>query len=170
VNDLQQELMSLSFDLDGALAAGQLELASWARENLLSAAVALFLSQADVSVPDNIKTAEARIGILDRLRSVNPDLARRMEELLVRPMAADVEGAQEDLSEVRLFLSEKLGVEASTRRAAVTTWAEGVRTLREVAAVLGVAGADSWYLADQTGGSERDWYDDILASIDAEGR
>jgi hypothetical protein len=161
--DLQESFMAWKFDIDGALSSDQPELAWFARERMIIAAVELFAHLN--SLPAPISDPDERAGACVRLlRQVNPAAAAAVSELLLRPMPAEIAS---DITGSLRMVDEQLHVGVSaTRDEMVRDWATSIKLLRDIAAGLGLAGTDEWYLLDSEGpGAGLGWYDQVLAVI-----
>ncbi|MGW2116639.1 hypothetical protein [Streptomyces zhihengii] len=169
INALELHIMSLRYDLDGALEAGQYGLAWWAGQNVLTAAVELSLAEAGAELPAQEDPVERACAALDALRRTNPELAGAAWELWLCPQPPDAE-IRRGLDETLAFVEHRLGLPwVVSRQQAVLRWAAGTSVLRAVAKQLGMAASEDWYVgASDT--PDLDWYGEIVATLEAENR
>lgn len=163
-NEVQLGLLAHRFDLDGALASDQMELAWRTREVILIAGIELHLRSGGLDPSFGTEHA-ARIQVMMRLLGkVDQSLAERAWGLLLRTMPAGRAEIEDELTKVDSFLIHTLGVRSvQSRGEAVRVWADGVRLLRDVGRSLGLAGTDKWYLhASSDPASQLSWYDEAI--------
>ncbi|GAA0916447.1 hypothetical protein [Virgisporangium aurantiacum] len=167
-NVVQEILWIHHFDLDGAVAAGQLELAWRARSNLIVFGVELALHGRGVYPPGAADYVEEALVVLRCLAGADPALAAEAWDLLLRPAPADEEGLRREIAAARHFLEHRLAVPAAlSRDEAIRAWADGLKLLRDVGRDLGIGGSDDWYLPeDGPAGEQIGWYDEVIRTID----
>lgn len=166
VNDAHLSIMTLSYDLEGALAADQPSLAWWAQERVLLESVRLFTLEADIEV-DGIDEVDESFRRLERLSALNPALAERAWQLWMRSLPGR-EDLQAAVEETFTFVREDLGLPwALDRSSAVLRWAESTQVMRAVARNLGIAQTDDWYLTSADG-ADGSWYDDVLRALESD--
>ncbi|HST47278.1 hypothetical protein [Jatrophihabitans sp.] len=163
-NNLQLNLMSTMFDLEGALDAGQLGLAWVSQEALLTTGCTLHALQRGLSVPEGSDEVEVTVAALEVLAAVDAAAADKAWQLWLRPAPGLGELAAEVARTVG-FLSSELGLPAATRAQAIQAWADGVDTMRRVAAVIGLAQSDDWYLPSGSSPEGQGWYESVRASL-----
>lgn len=164
-NQLWLWLMGEKFDLDGASASNQPELAWRAVQNLLLLAVELYLHRRGVRYQDiGDDPADRACVILDTLDSVNNSLAAEAWELLLWSNGADLAS---QVQRIHDFTAERLDVPMASRASTIRAWADGVEMLRDLARGLGLARSDSWYLQEETSPDEQiGWYEEVLSLLD----
>lgn len=163
-NVVQEILWIQHFDLDGALIAGQPELAWRARGALLVFGVELFLRSPGLDLPAlSDQTDVARI-VLRRLAVLDKELAEQAWDLLLRHAPDGEEALRQEVAAVIAFLEHRLGVPAAQSRGeAIRAWADGLKLLRDIGKGMGVVGSDSWYLSDDSAeGAQAGWYDEVI--------
>ncbi|WP_062214972.1 hypothetical protein [Streptomyces sp. NBRC 109706] len=166
-NELQLLCMTYSFDLDGALGAGQPELAWQVRNNFLAFAVELYLLERGNFGPRPADLAEQTCAVMHTLEHVDGRLADEVWELLTLPAPTDDEALRSEITAVRAFITDRLGVPAANRADSIQHWAEGVKVLREISGAMGLAQSDDWYLSDESDLSEGlSWYDEVLGLLE----
>jgi hypothetical protein len=102
--------------------------------------------------------------MLGRLAELDRPLADTLWRLLLQPAPTSREELARAANHGLELASQRLQAGLVTRDACVRSWAEGVRLLREVAAGLGIAGADKWYLReDDASDAALSWYDEVLS-------
>lgn len=163
-NRVRYDLVAWQFDVEGALAADQPELAWWARSQLIAAGIDQYLTTSGIPVPLVTDEVDRVCAALALLAQVNPDLARDLRELLTRPAPATRDGIADDVTEARRFLATRMSVRAAASRGeAMRAWADGVRVLREVALGMGLAQSDGWYIPDaESVEQELGWYQQVM--------
>lgn len=164
LNGLELDLMAAHFDLDGALAAGQWGAAWRAQEDILLAAVALHLDARGHRPSAHGERVDTAVACLDALTVINPSLGDAAWSLYLRDLPEDAR-VKSECERTLALVRDGLGVPAATRADAVRLWAEGVRSLREVAAALGLAQSDDWYLPEDEAGVTA-WFDQVLATLE----
>ncbi|MFG2428683.1 hypothetical protein [Streptomyces sp. NPDC048590] len=168
VNAIELEIMTLRYDLDGALEAGQYGLAWWSAQELFTFAVELWLAGADVESPAEEDPVERACAALDAVRRVNPGLADDAWELWLRPQPP-ADGTRRAVEETLAFAEQRLGLAwALSRQQTVLRWAASTSTLRAVARHLGMAASEDWYVG-VSDAPDTDWYGEIVATLEAEG-
>lgn len=166
-NDLDLALMALQFDLEGALDAGQFGLAWISQERILQISLQLYVAQRDGETPSSANDMVAVTACVDRIEKWNAPLAERAWELLLRSPALTPDEVGRAAAEALTFISEDLGISAvATRTGATRAWAEGVDTLRRVAAHAGLAASGSWYIPRPDGEADLSWLDDVLSTLE----
>jgi hypothetical protein len=170
-NEVEMGLMAHRFDLDGALSAGQWELAWRTREVILVAGIELYLRTWGLDPhigPQHVDRARA---VLHHLEQIDGDLADEAWRLLLEDAPIDEAPLRRHVAAVDHFLQTRLSVRSARSRGdAIEVWADGVRVLREVGQHLGVAGSAHWYLsetADPAAGL--DWYDEVIRQATLQG-
>jgi hypothetical protein len=156
--------MAHRFDLDGALTSDQRELAWRTREVILVAGIELHLRTCGLDPSFGTEHA-ARVQVMLRLLgTIEPSLADRAWDLLLRSMPTDRDGIERELEEVDSFLLYRLDVRSvQSRSESIRVWAEGVKLLREIGCSLGLAGTDRWYLrASSDPADQLTWYDEAI--------
>ncbi|WP_194890866.1 hypothetical protein [Catenulispora pinisilvae] len=165
-NTLQLEVMAQYFDFEGAMAAEQPELAWRAREGLLATGIELNLCAVRLAGPPLDDRAEQICALLQSLSQVSPALGATAADLLERPAPGALSAIGQDTAAVIAFVRDDLGVAGVDSRAqAMKAWADGVRHLRDLARVLGLAQADGWYLPADRPEGHLTWYDDVMNAI-----
>jgi hypothetical protein len=159
--------MALAFDLDGALAAGQLELAWRTRVGILVTGVELHLrglGQATDSPADHVQRACHLLTVLTRL---TPDRGERAWAHLRRDAPTVETALRADIDQVTAFVRDDLSVAAAaSREVAIQAWADTVRLLREIGRGVGIPQSEDWYLHDTTAPTgQLDWYDAVLDAV-----
>jgi hypothetical protein len=161
---LRVDIMTLWFDLEGALAADQGTLAWWTQERLLLSGLALYLTTVGVAVPDHADRLERAFAALGALAAVDESLSHEAWLLWLRPMPDD--GLRGEIQRTLDFLVHRLGLAVDSRATATRAWADDVRALREVAKSLGIAQSDDWYLrSDDLPVQQEDWYMDVMETL-----
>jgi hypothetical protein len=158
VSNGRLEIMCLTYDLDGAVDAGQVGLARYTATSLLDAAVACWLRERGVAVPTFAHVpARARVA-LSILEAVNPDLAGRVSAAYrgVAPPTADAVRAHCD--DVLGLVGELLGYGVGGLRSAVCGWVESARETRRICEQLGVPVKEFYW----TPPDAETWYSDVL--------
>jgi hypothetical protein len=172
VNQCREVMMALRYDLDGAMAAGQLGLAWRTQEEMLGTGGQLYLAALGVAGSDGREDdrMDRLLRVLDVLARIDPALGAEAWRLWLRPVPPATQLPFEVDRTLR-FLDQRLGVGGlSSRRESVLTWAADTRTLRAVGKQFGLAQSDDWYVAAQDAEApDGDWYADVLASLDREG-
>ncbi|WP_062205626.1 hypothetical protein [Streptomyces sp. NBRC 109706] len=162
-NEIVFDLVAWQFDIDGALDAEQQELVWRGREGLLLAGTELYLLACGLPLQPQRDQIEHTCAMLDLLARCNPPLASRVWELLRTAAPASIEALREQVDVVRAFLEKELSVPAAAScGAAIASWAEGIRVLREMAGAIGLAQDDGWYLHDTELDEQRGWYEEVL--------
>ena len=163
-NEVQLGLMAHRFDLDGAMASGQVELAWRTREVILIAGIELHLRMCGLDPSFGTEHATRAQVMLRLLGTLDQSLADQAWGLLVRVMPLDRAGLERELEEIDSFLTHRLSVRsAQSRGEAVRVWADGVKLLRDVGRSLGLAGTDRWYLRSSSGlANQLTWYDEAI--------
>jgi hypothetical protein len=165
-NELQLELMGERFDFDGAMQAGQLELAWWAMLRFVTAAARLYLYERGVSPGDGADWVTGTREMLAQLAQLDSRLSDDVWQVLLQPAPT----AQQELARAATrgveLANERLQAGLVTREASIRNWANGVRLLREVASGLGIAGADEWYLREGDDSSAAlTWYEEVMSQL-----
>jgi len=170
LNGLHLEAMTQSYDLDGALSAGQPELAWRARQRILVLSAELFLQERGLRFDVLPDLAEHMSAVLEALEAVHSDHAAEVWDMVLRPAPTDATELAADIQATIDYCRDVLGVTTvGSRAATIRAWADSVRLLREAAKDLGVAQSDQWYLRDETLAAEHlDWYDKVMAVVTAE--
>ncbi|MEV0134022.1 hypothetical protein AB0H83_36855 [Dactylosporangium sp. NPDC050688] len=169
-NAHQQELMSHWFDLDGAVRAGQWELAWRARQGLLMEAIELFLHERGVRLPGSLDVTEQLCIALDAVAALNPALADTLWDLVLRDGPSDELAMRREVDEMLRVVRSELSIPLSDRLDSIEMWADGVRVLREVAAGMRLTGSDAWYLSAADPSAQLGWYDEVLALLEEQRR
>jgi hypothetical protein len=165
-NELQLEVMAQYFDLDGAIASHQPELAWRARECLVVVAVELYLRARDVCY-DNWSDRPGRTAtLLAALSRIDPALGDKAWELVLAPLPATDDARSDGIRRTLDLLGAHLDLPAASRNEAIRVWADGVRVLREIARWLGLAQSDGWYLTGESAAEDQlDWYDEVISQL-----
>lgn len=167
-NGIELDLMALLFDLEGALDAQQLGLAWISQEQILNHALRLYVAQRDPAAPSVAGYSPDHVAAsIELVARWNAPLAARAWELVLRPVQLTPEGVEAAVAQTLAFVTHELHVAAGGSRAGATrAWAEGVDTLRRVAAKAGLAGSESWYLPTPDGEhGAAEWLDDVLSTL-----
>lgn len=168
LNELQLELMTERFDFDGAMSAGQLELAWWAMSRIVTTAARLYLYERGVSCLEGLDAPGNTRLMVERLAALDPGLAEELWQFLLQPAPSTIDGVRRAASVGMRLANERFRAKQLDRDASVREWADGARLLREVAVGLGIAGADKWYLrSDESSAEELSWYDEVIAQLAA---
>lgn len=167
VNDLNRWIMGLHYDLEGALEAEQRGLAWRSQEELLGAAVQLYLVRVGVETvrnpDDRIDRIAARLETLER---VQPSLAAEAWQLWMRSVPP-LSSLRPEIDRTLEFIRQRLELPwLSSRRDSVLTWADDTRSLRLVARQFGIAQTDDWYVTADP--QSTDWYKEIITRLDQE--
>lgn len=161
----QQWLMSQKFDLDGALATGQPELAARSCQHVLLMAVELYLCR--IGIPYEVVLEDGRsdgaLAVMAALRRADGRLADDVWDLVLLPAPESLADVEPQVRRVLDFVAERLGVSAQERSSAIRSWADSVDLLRTVAKRLGLAGSDDWYVHD---GGPDDWYAQVMGVLE----
>lgn len=164
--ELELGLMASQFDLDGALAAGQLGLAWMTRYSLLYTAVDLHLRRRGVECEPLADDADQVCRLMDCLDRLDPALGAEVWLRLEERCPDTEQETRLAVADATRFIAETLGVrEAASREAAVRAWADAIRLLREVAHGMGLAQSDDWYLHEDSSASQLDWYDEVMGAL-----
>jgi hypothetical protein len=166
-NSLELDLMIRRYDIDGALDAGQPELAWRTRELILVSGIELFLCYRGFSPVVRDDVVDRAIAVTDRLAKVSRPLAAEAVRLLLQPAPTENASLRGEMQAVDTFLREQLSIEsAGARGTAIQVWADGLRVVREVGRALQVAGSGNWYLPeDPDTGDESQWYDEVINHV-----
>jgi len=165
-NELQLELMTERFDFDGAIAAGQAELAWWAALRIVTAAARLYLYERGVDCPGGLDWAGDTRTMVDRLGALDPSLADELWGCLLQPAPSSIDDVRRTATAIMRLANERFHARQLDRDSSVREWAEGTRLLREVALELQIAGADKWYLRSEDSSSTGlSWYDEVIAQL-----
>ena len=168
-NELQLEVMAQYFDLDGAIASHQPELAWRARECLVVVAAELYLRARDVSYDSWSDRTERTAALLTALTRVDPALGDKAWELVLAPLPAVDDARSDGIRRTLDFLGTHLDLPAASRKEAIRMWADGVRVLREIAQWLGLAQSDGWYLTGESAAEDQlSWYDEVIGQLEEE--
>jgi hypothetical protein len=167
LNELQLELMTERFDFDGAVSAGQPELAWWAMLRTVAAAARLYLYERGVGCPEGSDWTSNTRAMLEQIASLDPTLANELWQRLLQPAPATMDDLVREASAGLRFANDRFQTEQLDRDATVRGWADGVRLLREVAAGLKIAGADKWYVHANDASAGLSWYDEVMAQLTA---
>jgi hypothetical protein len=171
INHLHLTLMTLRYDLDGAMDAQQPTLAWRSQAELLCTGVHLFLARSGVAVPAGHQDdrVDGACRVMAALERVHPELSDQAWHLLLRPIPPHEQLAGE-IERTLAFAATRLGMPwVASRRDTVVQWAADTRLLRSVAKRFGIAQSDDWYLsADGTSAPGTDWYDEVIASLEQE--
>jgi hypothetical protein len=170
-NVIQEILWIQHYDLDGALEAGQPELAWRARGALLIFGVELYLRTCGVYPPATADQVDTARVVLRQLALVDRGLAEEAWQLLLRDAPADADGLAAEVADMTAFLEHRLGVRAARSRGeAIRIWADGLKLLREIGKGLGVGGSNGWYLSATGDHAEQlDWYDEVIRVASRDG-
>ncbi len=170
LNGLHLDAMTQSYDLDGALSAGQPELAWRARQRILVLSAELFLQERGLRFDELPDLAEHMSAVLEALETVHSEHAAEVWEMVLRPAPIDATELAADIQATIDYCRDVLGVATvGSRAATIRAWADSVRLLREAAKDLGVAQSDHWYLRDEALAAEHlDWYDEVMAIVTVE--
>ncbi|UJP40686.1 hypothetical protein [Cellulomonas palmilytica] len=164
-SQIDQRLMSLHFDLEGARRAGQAGLLWYTQERMLLVGLLRFAVRTGAHVATLPGTFDEGIAALDTLGLVNPQLADRAWALLERTVPETAEELETEVQRTLGFLRDTLDAGDGSRAGATRSWAEGVRVLRSVSSSIGLAADDDWYLAEPSAVELGDWYDQVLAQL-----
>lgn len=166
-NEVENGLMAHRFDLDGALADEQYELAWRTREVLLIAGVELYLRNCGLNTVFVGDHADRIIAMLRQLTRADRQLADEVVELLAPQAPTDPQELRREIAAVTDFLRDRLRIAAGVSRGeAMRAWADGTRLLRRVGAAFGVAGTDAWYLPEESAqGVRLDWYEEVISHV-----
>lgn len=152
------EIMTLTYDLDGALDAGQLGMARYAATSLLDASVAQWLREHGIEVTAfGQSPARARI-CLAMLAAVDADLAGRVSALYGAVLPLEAEPVHAHCRRVIQSVGHLLGDGAGGLSAAVAGWADRAQALRAMCDRLGVPLNDFYWAPP----SEKTWYSDVM--------
>jgi hypothetical protein len=166
-NELQMEIVAQAHDLDGALAAGQPELAWRARDSMLVAAVHLYLRERGVDYTDGDSWIGEVEGAMAALDAVHASLADEVWRHLAESMPDGQTALRHEIDVALQLIGTRLGV-AFARDEAVRQWAGGVKLLREIALAIGIAQGDAWYLPENPDGTDQEhWYDEIMRVLES---
>jgi hypothetical protein len=166
-NDLQMDLVALYHDLDGALAAGQFELAWRTKDKLLVGAVHLHLRTRNINYPDDGDFAGETAATMSVLAGINERLAADVWRELLEPAPLDSDRLLASIERSRDLIHVRLGAPDS-REDAIRSWADGVKVLREIAHKIGIAQDNSWYVPEQTADADPElWYEEIMRVLDS---
>ncbi|WP_350352830.1 hypothetical protein ABS642_07525 [Microbacterium sp. A8/3-1] len=156
-SDLLQVTMSLGFDLDGALEAGQWELAWYTRQTLLEFSLRLFLQERGAELDELTECAGA-------FETLNPALADEVWGLLLEDMPSNQSAVQDRIDAALRFIGGRLRL-PDDRPTMIAAWADSVKLLRDVASSIGLANQDDWYLSAN---DSDDWYQEIRKLLDTQ--
>lgn len=167
INLAQLGLVDSHFDLDGALAAGQPELAWRTRSVMLVSGIELYLRQCGLDPAAGADHAERVQIMLRHLAMIDSQLAQEAWDLLLQAAPVGTEAMRREIAAAGNFLRDRLSVQsASSRGAAIRVWAEGARLVREIGRILGAAGSGSWYLPEApVPGAGAEWYDEVISLV-----
>jgi hypothetical protein len=168
INSLDYELMAEFFDLEGALADDELELAWRARERLLTVSVELFVLRRGLQWNTEGQRFDHTTLAVEALETVNPILAREVWDHLLLHAPDTIESARAEVARTLSFVEHKLIGIPVTRRDAIHAWADGTRLLRDIAESMGMAGTDDWYLSMTETSRRLGWYDEVLGLLSSE--
>ncbi|MEU9509345.1 hypothetical protein AB0D32_24055 [Micromonospora sp. NPDC048170] len=160
---LRQDVMSSMFDLDGALRAGQWELATHACRALLTHSALLALALRDVYVPAFVRREREWRLAIDALADVAPEHAERAWQLYLTPTRTDAE-ARAHGSRVLHFVGWCDGSGETALADALRAWADSAHAFRQTCTTLGVPTTADWYLVGPE--AQGDWYSEVLAFLD----
>ena len=139
ITDLEQALWRYRFDLDGALSAGQYELAWSSRDQLLIRGLELYLRSSGVGLPVAPDSVQHVCTLMRHLLVIDAAAAAVWWHLLVRDVPSEEATLRQETDESLAFLRDRLGVRAAASRGeAILQWAEGMRRMRDVGQALGV--------------------------------
>ncbi len=164
-NMLEYDLMADFFDLDGALAAGQIELAWRVRQRLLTIAVELYLLRRAVDWAKEVSRSDQMTMAAEALERINPELADEVWGLLLGQAPTDPDEMRVEVERTLQFVRRRLDGVPVTREDAIRAWADGTRLLRAVAESVGLAGSDAWYLNASAPSERLSWYDEVLGLL-----
>jgi hypothetical protein len=166
-NWLIVQLMSLRYDLDGALAAGQTSLAWLSQQKMLLNSTRLFLAECGVEIGWSEDSTDRDLQTVRTLERLNPALAHQVWDLWLRPEPA-AEALRPEIDRAVEIMATQLGAGFLTsREEVVTRWAIDTKVLRTVAKDFGVAQADNWYVSDSTlSSADLDWYGEVLKTLE----
>lgn len=164
--ELELDMMAFRYDLDGALAADQYGLAWIARQDMLITAVELHLRERGVTPTGWMDHPDRMCTLLRVLSELDPVRGEQAWQHAEAAAPLDAEQLRAAVDRTLRFLTHDLAVaSAGSRGDAVLAWADGTKLLREVAAGLGMAQSDDWYLRDGDGTGQLAWYDEVLAAL-----
>jgi hypothetical protein len=167
-NELQMGLVALYHDLDGALAAGQLELAWRTKDNLIVVAVHLHLRTRNINYSDHGDLAAQAEAMMSVLAGLNERLAVDVWRELLAPAPLDSDHLRTGIERARDLIHVRLGAPHS-REDAIRSWADGVKALREIAHTIGIAQDNSWYVPEQSADADPEhWYEEIMRVLDSD--
>ncbi|MBV1849569.1 hypothetical protein [Catellatospora tritici] len=169
-NVIQEILWIQHFDVDGAVVAGQPELAWRARAAIIVFAAELRLRRWGVYPPSSGDHTATAPSVLRHLEVLDPDLARDTWDLLLRGAPETETELASEIADTRRFLGERLGVpEGVSKVEAIRSWANGLRRLRAASKGLGIGESDGWYLLQRVGREQQtDWYEEVMSIVAAE--
>ena len=168
--ELHLDLMALAFDLDGALAAGQHELAWRTRDGILVTGVELRLRELGQAIDDPGDHVARTCELLTALGRLDPARGDRAWELVRRDAPVAEAALHADIDRAIAFVRDDLGVAAAgSREVATRAWADTVRLLREIGQGVGIPQSDDWYLHEHAAPTgDLDWYDAVLDAVSRE--
>lgn len=160
------EIMTLMYDLDGALEAGQLGMARYTAVSLLDASVALWLRERNIALPDfEHPQARARVA-LRLLGAVNADLADRVSHLYTAQVPTEDRAVTAHCRTVLGTVGELTGYRAAGLNASVRGWADSAQAVRAMCERLGVPVSDFYWAPPEA----ESWYSDVLRFVSEDRR
>ncbi|MEU6590344.1 hypothetical protein ABZ923_14185 [Streptomyces sp. NPDC046881] len=164
--DVQREIMSLQFDIEGAIDSAQIELAWCSLQDMIVSSLELYLRRAGIQPIATGDQPERSGLLLQHLRRISRANAATAQELLEKPAPTEVPDLLTQIEMVRLFLHGELGIElAASRESATRSWADSVLSLRRTAGEIGLAQGDGWYLSSADSADHIGWYDEVMEAL-----
>jgi hypothetical protein len=158
VSNGRLEIMSLMYDLDGALDAEQVGMARYTAISLLDAAVAQWLRERAISAPTFPHiAARARVG-LSLLAGVNPALAAHVDTLYNAAIPVQASAVAAYCHDVIAVVAKLSGYGSAGLGAAVSGWAESAQAVRAVCERLGVPVNDFYWAPPDA----ETWHSDVM--------
>jgi hypothetical protein len=158
------EVMSLFWDLDGALAAGQLGLARHTGASLLEAAVALFLVERGVTVPGFTGTERA-VTAFAALTRINSSVADQVSRFYVARVPCGKSEVDTHIRRVLHLVRQLIGAHGRTLPSAVAQWAVSEEAMRRICDRLGLPVGDFYWSLPDAGS----WASQVWSFVDDDG-
>jgi hypothetical protein len=165
ISNSRLEIMTLIYDLDGALGAGQIGMARHTAVSLLDASVTLWLRERGIAVPEFAHAPVRGRVAFRRLGAVNADLADRVSRISTAEVPAEAGPVAEHCREVLGLVGELTGYEAGSLTASVSGWVDTAKAVRATCVRLGMPLNDFYWPPPDA----ESWYSDVLRFVSSEG-